>query len=226
MSPSSLTTPAARNLSHRVVELCKRWNLQPQDITAGATLWAIWAGLTWAAFALSLLFIEVGETGEVPWFKAAIGGCLIAAGQWLAIRPHLHRPHRWLISTAAVWTSLCLLHLGAVGWIAPSTSNPLLRSVLGILYGSYVGLGVGIGQWWALKSQISQVWRWIPLSAGLWAVGIAFAWLIGGLLRAASGLFLGEVIGLLVGWGAIATLSGLGIVGLLYSPLNQHPKTR
>ena len=180
----------------------------------------------WLAFVLSLVFIEIGETGEVAWRQAAIGGSLIGLGQWLALRPYLRRSYRWMVSTTAVWIFLCLVHLGAVGWVAPDTPNLLLRGVFGVLYGSYVGLGVGIAQWWALKSQIHQAWRWVPLSAGIWAVGIAFAWIAGGLLRAASGLFLGEVIGLAIGWGAIAALSGIGIVGLLCDRASTHHSDR
>lgn len=217
MFPSSLSKPIAHQLSHRLSILCKHWNLQPADIPAGALLWAAWTGFTWLAFILSLLFIEIGESGEVSWLKAALGGCLIGVGQWFVLRPHLRHPARWIVATVASWTLLSLLHLGAVGWVAPGTPNLFLRSLFGVLYGSYMGLGLGLGQWWVLRSQINQAWRWIPLNAGIWATGIAFAWLTGGWLRAASGLFLGEVVGLMMGWGAIAALSGIGIVGLLYT---------
>ena len=218
MSPLSLSKPFARGLSHPVTTICKRWNLKPEEVTAGIVLWMRWASLTWLAFALSLLFIEIGETGEVSWLKATLGGGLISVGQWLALRHHLHRPIRWIVITNAMWILLCLVHLGAIGWVVPSTSNLLLRGIFGVLYGSYAGLGVGLGQWWALKGQVrAAAWCWIPLSAGLWAIGIAFAWILGGWLRAASGLFVGEVVGLVLGWGAIAALSGIGIVGLLYS---------
>ncbi|PZO23463.1 MAG: hypothetical protein DCF25_00030 [Leptolyngbya foveolarum] len=216
MSLSSLSKPIAHQLAHPLLTLCKRWNWQPEDIKAGALLWISWTGSTWLAFALSLLFIEIGETGEVSWLEAALGGTLVGAGQWFVLRPHLRHPARWMIATVTSWILLGLLHLGSVGWAAPGTPSLLLRSVSGVLYGSYLGLGLGLGQWWVLRSQVNQAWRWIPLSAGIWGTGIAFAWLIGGLLRTASGLFLGEVVGLLVGWGAISALSGIGIVGLLY----------
>lgn len=186
-------------------------------------LWTAWTGLTWLAFGLSLLFIEVGETGEVGWLEAMIGGCLVGMGQWLSLRPYLRKSYRWAIATGLSWGFLCLLHLGAIGWVVPQTPNLLLRAIFGILYGSYVGLGLGIGQWWVLRPKVAQAWRWIPLNVGIWAVGIAFAWAIGGGLRAASGLFIGEVVGLVAGWGAIAALSGIAIVGLLYSTSSNRP---
>ena len=215
MSLSSLPKPIAPALALPLTAICKRWSLQPEAVIAGTFLWVNWTAATWIAFAISLLFIEIGETGEVTRTSALLGGILVSVGQWTVLRPYLRCRIRWIGITCAVWTLLCLLSLGAVGWVAPGTPNLLLRSTFGMLCGSYVGLGLGIGQWWALKPQVAQAWRWIPLNAGIWAVGIAFAWIIGGLLRAASGLFLGEVVGLAVGWGAIATLSGIGIVGLI-----------
>ena len=215
MSLSSLPKPIPQPLAHPLTAVCKRWSLQPEIVMAGATLWIRWAASTWAAFTLSLLFIEVGETGEVSWIKALLGGSLVIVGQWLALRPYLRCRRRWVGVTCSVWALLCLLSLGAVGWVVPNTPNLLIRGMFGLLYGSYVGLGLGLGQWWALRPQVQRAWRWIPLNAGIWAVGIAFAWIVGGLLRAASGLFLGEVIGLVGGWGIIAILSGIGLVGLI-----------
>jgi len=231
MSLSSLSEPITHQLAHRLSILCKRWNLQPADITAGALLWLAWTGTTWLAFALSLLFVEIGETGEVSWLEAALGGCWVGVSRWLVLRPYLRHPTRWIIATVASWLLLVLLHLCAVGWVVPGTPNLLLRGGFGVLYGGYVGLGLGLGQWWGLRSQVHQAWRWIPLNAGIWAIGIALAWITGGWLRAASGLFLGEVVGLLIGWGAIAALSGIGIVGLLYESkgedkLKRYPSSR
>ena len=215
MALSSLD-PIASRISHRLKGACDRWNIRPVDIVDAAILWTGWTGLTWLAFCLSLLFIEIGETGEVSWLEVTLGGCLVGACQWLVLRPYLRYGYRWLVATGLSWGILGLLHLGSVGWIAPGTPNLLLRAVFGVLYGGYMGLGLGLGQWFGVRSQVTQAWRWIPLSAGIWAVGTALAWLIGGVLRAVSGLFLGEVVGLMIGWGAIAALSGVGIVGLIY----------
>ena len=98
----------------------------------------------------------------------------------------------------------------------PGTSNIIFRGELGLLSGGYVGVGLGVGQWLAIRTQVNEAWRWVPLNGGIWAVAIALGWLIGGGLRLASNLFVSEVIGLMVAWGAIAALSGIGIVGMLY----------
>jgi hypothetical protein len=74
-----------------------------------------------------------------------------------------------------------------------------------------------------MRQQVVQAWRWIPLSAGIWAVAIALGWLVGGGLRAISHLFISEVIGLMVAWGAVAALSGLGMVGMLYGKATERP---
>ena len=223
MAFSSLSDPIANRLAHPLSMVSKRWNLRPVDIVDGTILWLSWTGLTWLAFLLSLLFVEIGETGEVLWLEAWLGGALVGACQGLVLRVYLRSSYRWMVATGVSWSVLCLLHLGAVAWVAPGTPNLLLRGVFGVLYGSYVGLGLGLGQWWAMRAQVIHAWRWVPLSAGIWAVSIAIAWIAGGLLRLFSGLFLGEVVGLVMGWGAIAALSGIGIVGLLYDQRSISP---
>lgn len=179
-------------------------------------LWMSWTGLTWLAFVSSLLLVEVGERSDVSLVEGTIGGVLVGLAQWLALRGHLPNAARWMVATVVSWGALTLFHIGALGWMAPGTPNLFFRGVLGILYGGYVGAGLGVGQWLAIRTQVKEAWRWVPLNGGIWAVAIASGWLIGGGLRLASNLFVSEVIGLMVAWGAIAALSGIGIVGLLY----------
>lgn len=178
-------------------------------------LWMSWTGLTWLAFVSSLLLVEVGERSDVSLVEGTIGGVLVGLAQWLALRGHLPNAARWMVATVVSWGALTLFHIGALGWMAPGTPNLFFRGVLGVLYGGYVGAGLGVGQWLALRSQVEEAWRWVPLNAGIWAVAIALGWLIGGSLRLASNLFVSEVIGLMVAWAAIAVLSGIGIAGLL-----------
>lgn len=178
-------------------------------------LWMSWTGLTWLAFVSSLLLVEVGERSDVSLVEGTIGGVLVGLAQWLALRGHLPNAARWMVATVVSWGALTLFHIGALGWMAPGTPNLFFRGVLGVLYGGYVGAGLGVGQWLALRSQVEEAWRWVPLNAGIWAVAIALGWLIGGGLRLASNLFVSEVIGLMVAWAAIAVLSGIGIAGLL-----------
>lgn len=179
-------------------------------------LWMSWTGLTWLAFVSSLLLVEVGERSDVSLVEGTIGGVLVGLAQWLALRGHLPNAARWMVATVVSWGALTLFQIGALGWMAPGTSNLFFRGVLGLLSGGYVGVGLGVGQWLAIRTQVNEAWRWVPLNGGIWAVAIALGWLIGGGLRLASNLFVSEVIGLMVAWGAIAALSGIGIVGMLY----------
>ena len=207
----------------RLLALCDRWGVKPLPLLDGLMLWASWTGLTWLAFVGSLAFVEVGERSDLSLVEGLIGGALVGLAQWLVLRSHLQNAHRWMIATALSWGALTLFHIGALGWMAPETPNLFFRVILGVLYGTYVGLGLGVAQWLAMRQQVTQAWRWVPLSSGIWAVAIAFGWLIGGGLRATSHLFVSEVIGLLVAWGAIAALSGIGMVGLLsQSPPNER----
>lgn len=202
--------------------LSKRWGLGSVPLSDGLTLWTSWTGLTWLAFATSLLFVEVGERNELSLVEGVLGGALVGLAQWFVLRPHLPTAARWIVATVLSWGALTLFHIGALGWMAPGTSNLFFRSLLGIAYGAYVGTGLGVAQWFAIRRQIPGAWRWISLSAGVWAVGIAFGWLVGGILRSASHLFVSEVFGLMVAWGAIAALSGVGIVSLLYQERRQE----
>lgn len=178
-------------------------------------LWLSWSGLTWFAFLSSLLFIEVGERVDLTLGEALIGGGLIGLAQCLVLRPYMPGAYRWLVASLVSWGALAFFHIGAVGWMAPATLNLTLRGGFGFLQGAYVGVGLGIGQWLAIRRQVTAAWRWVPLSGLIWAVAIAFGWLVGGGLRAISNLFVGEVVGLVAAWGAIASLSGLGMVLLL-----------
>ncbi len=194
---------------------CKRRGWNPVRLRAGVALWLGWSGLTWLAFLISLLFVEVGEKNDVSGLEGLVGGALIGLAQWLMLRLYVQAAYRWIVLSAFIWGALAFLNIGAIGWMAPDTPNLWLRGLFGLSHGSYVGLILGIGQWGVMRHQVVQAWRWIPLNSGIWAVAIAFGWLIGGGLRAISHLFVSEVIGLIVVWGVVAALSGLGLVGLL-----------
>ena len=216
MSFSSFSELFITRMTPRWVAFSERWGLRPVPLVEGLTVWAQWTGFTWLAFVVSLSFIEVGERSDLSLLEGVLGGALIGLAQWMVLRSHLFTARRWFIATVIGWGTLTLFHIGALGWTAPDTSNLLLRSLLGIAYGAYVGMGLGVAQWFAIRRQVHSAWRWIFLNAGLWSVAISIGWLVGGILRAASHLFISEVFGLMVAWGAIASLSGIGIVGLLY----------
>lgn len=211
-------------IADQLTGLHKRWEIESRPWLGGFILWLGWTGCTWLAFLASLLVIEVGERSDLSGLDGLLGGAIIGLGQWVVIRPYIHRAYRWIGVSALTWGLLAGLHIGAIAWIVPGTTHLLMRGIFGLLYGSYVGLILGIGQWWTMRRQISQAWRWIPLSTGVWAVAIALGWILGGLLRTTSNLFVSEVVGLMVAWGAIATLSGIALVGLLYPkpPSSSH----
>ncbi|MEL6262989.1 MAG: hypothetical protein AAFR12_18180 [Cyanobacteria bacterium J06626_6] len=215
MSLSNFSEPIVDRMTKPLLRLCLRWGVEPAELTNGLGIWAGWTGLTWLAFVSSLLFVEVGERSDLSLVEGLVGGGLIGLAQWLILRAHLQRAHRWVAATATSWGMLTLLHIGALGWMAPSTPNLFFRGMLGVLHGAYVGLGLGLGQWLAIRQEVSRAWRWVPISSGIWAMAIALGWTIGGELRAASNLFISEVVGLMVAWGAIAALSGIGIIALL-----------
>lgn len=228
MSFSNFSEPILFHLTPQWVAFSKRWGLRTVSVKEGATLWLGWTGLTWLAFVGSLLFVEIGERSDLSLTEGLLGGGLIGLAQWQVLRvsfgqttaareaPPWKSSHRWLVASVLGWGTLTLFHVGALGWMAPGTQNLFFRSFLGIVYGGYVGAGLGVAQWLAIRKQVTRAWRWIPLSSGIWAVAIALGWLVGGCLRAVSHLFISEVIGLVVAWGAIAALSGIGIVGLFY----------
>ncbi len=220
MSLSNFSEPVTRRMADRLTAFCKQQGLEPISVVEGVTLWLGWTGLTWLAFLISLLFIEVGERSDISGIDGLLGGTLIGLGQWLMLRGYVYRAYRWIVVSALSWGALASVDIGAIGWMAPDmafdTYGLILRSVLGLFYGGYAGLILGLGQWWVMQRQVVQAWRWIPLTVGIWAVAIALGWLIGGALRSASHLFVSEVVGLMVAWGAIALLSGVGIVGMVH----------
>ncbi|MEL6815682.1 MAG: hypothetical protein AAFP03_12825 [Cyanobacteria bacterium J06598_3] len=215
MAFSDTSKPVVDRITQQIVKALKRLGLNPIALLDGITLWLGWTGLTWLAFLLSLLFVEVGEKSDISLAEGLLGGLLIGLAQWQVLRPYLHQAYRWIIVSALSWGALALLHIGAIGWMAPGTPNLLIRGSVGLFYGGYVGAVIGLGQWWVIRRQVKRAWRWIALSSGIWGVAIALGWLIGGGLRAVSNLFISEVIGLMLAWGAIAALSGIGIVGMM-----------
>ena len=178
-------------------------------------LWAGWTVLTWLAFLLSLLLVEVGEKSDVFWADSLLGGGLVGLAQWRVLPAYLRGDHHWIIASLLGWGVLTLSPVGAIGWIASDSPDLWLRGMTGVLYGACAGLVLGISQWAAIRHRVAKAWRWIPLSAGVWAVAIALGWLVGGHLRATSHLFVSEVIGLIVTWGMVAALTGLALVQLL-----------
>ncbi|MGC1306777.1 MAG: hypothetical protein WA885_06080 [Phormidesmis sp.] len=219
MAFSDFSDSIVDRFTHRMTDVCQRWGIKPISLLDSIALWLEWTGLTWLAFWVSLLFIEVGEKGDISLVDGLVGGGLIGLSQWQVLKAYVRRAHYWIVASTLSWGAFALLHIGAIGWMAPGSPNLAVRGVLGVVYGGYVGLLLGLGQWMVIRQQVVRAWRWIPLNAGVWAVAIALGWLVGGGLRMASNLFVSEVVGLVVSWGAIAALSGIGMVTMLSQTL-------
>jgi hypothetical protein len=94
----------------------------------------------------------------------AIAGVVIGAAQWLALR-RIGADLRWIAATAvglAVGLALAFAIFGygdSVGDLA--------------VVGAVSGLGIGIAQWWLLRTFVDGrlAWLWIPASAAFWALG-------------------------------------------------------
>lgn len=206
--------PATQQLPPTVSSLLMRWGFKP--FGEGLRFWLAWSSLTWLAFLATLLIIEVGERSDLSPLEGCLGGGLVGLIQAGVLRPYLKRPGRWMLASALGWSVLSLMPVGAIGWMAPATSSLGQRLLLGVVGGGWAGLCLGLSQTWALGSRGKTRWRWSIPSAATWAVAMPVGWGIGGSLRLWSQLFISEVVGLGVAWGAIAGLSGLAMVRLLY----------
>ncbi|MEM6449870.1 MAG: hypothetical protein AAF703_06110 [Cyanobacteria bacterium P01_D01_bin.105] len=217
MSLSADSGSALKQMSaYRKTLWRERGRLVPIPPGSGLILWLGWTSLTWLAFLVSLAVIEVGERGDISFVDGLLGGGLVGFAQWLMLRSHVQRSHRWIWLSALYWGALSLLHIGALGWTAPNTPSLTVRVGAGLFYGFYVGLTLGVGQWWVMRNSLIRAWRWALLSAGIWSVSMAFGWLVGGGLRSVSHLFVAEVFGLIIAWGMMAILSGIAIIGMVY----------
>lgn len=145
-----------------------------------------------------------------------MGGAVIGLAQWIALRRKLPRSWWWIGLNSLVWGLMGLSGLGALGWVAPQGTTPLAgRLIYGLVDGIKVGAAIGLSEWLLLRSRIAIAQEWILANIAAWAIGLALAWTVGGLIRQNTGLFLGEVLGLTVGWTLIAALTGAALVRLL-----------
>lgn len=181
--------------------------------------WVQWVFGTGVGFLLSLLFVEVGVRPHIGALHGAIGGVAIALVQWLVLRQQYYRIGWWILATLLSWAFIGGSGLGALGWIAPRTELLGIRIFYGCLDGAMVGAFLGLGQWLVWRRYFSKAAWWILASAMSWAVGLPCGWVVGGVLRDRTALFLAEVVGLAVAWLAYAALSGLALVLLRRHPL-------
>jgi len=89
------------------------------------------------------------------------------------------------------------------------------RLVYGVVDGATLGLILGMAQWWVLRQYVSKAWGWIVANILYWSIGLAVGWIVGGILRRFTHLFLSEVLGLGVTWMLVAGLTGITLIRLL-----------
>ncbi len=120
----NFSKPVARWWADRLTVFCKQRGLEPIPFVESVGLSLGWTGLTWLAFLMSLLFIEVGVRSDVSGIDGLIGGALTGVGQWLMLRAHVQRAYRWIIVSALSWGALAFSHIGALGWMAQQFQIP------------------------------------------------------------------------------------------------------
>ncbi len=181
----------------------------------GTGFWWQWVGCNIGGFLFSLVLIEIGERTDINIFEGMLGGAVIGIAQSFALRKKFRGRAWWVFVNIVSWGLLAITGIGAIGWMAPKTQIIPLRIVYGILNGTLAGGGIGFAQWLLLKRQIPQAWRWILAMSMAWAIGLAIGWTFGGVLRLATGLFLGDVIGLGIAWSVVGGITGIALIILL-----------
>lgn len=175
-----------------------------------------WIVVTVVGFIVSLCWVEVGFRPEMRLIQGAIGGLVIGTAQWLVLQRRLPKAGWWIVATAIAWGLIGQSKLGALGWVVPKGLYSVgLRSLYGGFDGLQTGALLGALQYFVLRKHIPNATSWIAGNSIGWAIGLAMAWSIGAILRIKTGLFLGEVIGLGLGWIAIATITGVWLSWLL-----------
>lgn len=173
-----------------------------------------WLSVTVVGFLASLCWVEVGERADMGSVEGAIGGVAIGLAQWFVLRQQFSQALWWVLANALSWSLIGGSSLGAVGWVAPSSTYIPLRAIYGTLNGALVGALIGVAQWLVFRKQVDRAWRWIVASIVSWSIGLAVGWSLGAVLRQFTGIFLGEVVGLALGWVVVAVVTGFALVGL------------
>jgi hypothetical protein len=180
-----------------------------------SSFWLQWTVATVGGFLLSLLVVEVNERPDVSVIEAAMGGAIIGLVQSLVLSQRLSQWGWWVLVTLLGWGFVAGSGVGAIGWIAPRTSIWTIRLSYGAFLGATGGVWVGVGQWLILRKQVPVAWRWIVSNAFSWSFSLSIGWIVGGILRSQTRLFLSEVVGLAVTWLLVGGITGLSLIGLL-----------
>lgn len=128
----------------------------------------------------------------------------------------------------AAFTALAAALAWALGQL-PSLTAPLWTQLplwvvlpIGIVGGLLLVASIGTGQWLELRRAVARSWRWIPISAGAWLVGLGTFFAIAPpLWQEGQPLGLVVAIGALAAGGmafAMAVVTGLGALLLVAAP--------
>ena len=179
------------------------------------SFWLQWTLGTIFGFLLSLLLIEIGERTELNTIEGIIGGVIIGIVQSVVLSQRISQAWLWLFGNLISWGLMTGIGLGAIGWVAPRTEILGFRFLYGVLFGMICGIFVGIMQWLVLEYQVPKAWLWLLISPLCWSIGLSLGWTLGGALRLATNLFLGEVIGLILTWIIVSAITGVALIWLL-----------
>ncbi|MEM8777316.1 MAG: hypothetical protein AAGF26_00300 [Cyanobacteria bacterium P01_G01_bin.49] len=183
--------------------------------------WLQWAIVTLIGFLLSLVWLEIGEPPDLGTLQGTVGGTIIGLFQALILSRWFPQAWLWILATLIPWGLMAGSQLGAIGWVAPRTELISVRLTTGMILGGITGLWVGLWQWLILRQQFSNSYIWILISGLSWSVGLSLGWLVGGLLRSVTHLFLGEVVGLAIAWLLVGLQTGLVLAILLKKRLSR-----
>jgi hypothetical protein len=183
-----------------------------------------WLLGTFLGFVVSLGFVEIGARSELGAIDAMIGGAIIGLVQTLALSSWFPQAWLWMLVNTIAWGLLGLSDFGAIGWYAPLTESFNVRLAYGAMFGAIAGMWLGIWQWWVLRKYLFEAWRWIIVNLASWSIGLSVGWAFGGMVRTATNLFFGEVIGLALTWCIVSVITGLAMTLFISQTLSYFRK--
>ena len=177
--------------------------------------WLQWVLATLAGFLVSLCLIEIDVRPHIKATEGVIGGAIVGLAQGIVLEQRSKNiAPWWALMSIVSWGLIGASNFGAIGWMAPRTSQLEPRLIFGLLNGLQVGVLLGIGQWLVLQQRCKKALIWIPIVATSWAIGLVLGWGIGGVLRQVTRLFLSELVGLAIVWVANSAITGFALVRL------------
>lgn len=144
------------------------WTLWLRWVIAGSFSWLI--GITLAS--MIIYFVSLFSGGS--WINALwwVGGLLIGTGfginQLIALRSIRHYFEdgvlsRWFVATLLGWSC-------AIGF---TSGTDYFASTDVMVTGLFIGLIVGLPQWYVIRSTFRMAWVWIAGSGAAWLAGMS-----------------------------------------------------